>query len=427
MEKAFKENVRNPKKIVIVGAGLAGLSSAYYLLKNSKKKLDITVLEASDNVGGRVKTMEFEGVRVDTGGFMIFKWYKNFFKLVSDLGLSNHVVPFKVNEYYKFDNKLVAYRNLPGCYLDKCKLICKSFPFLLIGKLNVYAPDLNLFKNKKVNDFVHQKSQLHKILSILVGGYTYPSINDWPVPLFLSMAWRMRLSGMFKHVWQFSGGTDILIRDLRQEIINYGGKIETNHRVTRYEKKTLITPKGKFESDVTIFASTLDHNLFEHIFGRKIDFFYTENRMMLVEFKKKIIIDKKTDWTIIYREKNESDHEIVSIVNIPQMINNLDSSFVVIYMSVKNCNDKCTSGDFLKIINKQAAEMFKNNRAVKIHYIENWDKTMPNITAESLDMIKKHEGRGNCYFIGDYMSWSSMEVAVGSGRKIANDILKKIK
>lgn len=424
--RAFKENVKKPKKIVIVGAGLAGLSSAYYLLKNSKVKLDVTVLESSERVGGRVKTMDFNGVRVDTGGFMIFKWYKHFFKLIKELGLSDHIVPFKVNEYYDFDGKLIANNELPKCYIDKCKLVLKTFPFLLLGKFDVYNPDLKLFKSKKVSDFVSEKSLLHKILSTLVNGYTYPLLDDWPTPLFLSMAWKMRLNGMFKNVSQFSGGTEILIRDLEQEIINYGGKIETNQKAIGYSKKGVKTKTGEFKSDFTVFASTLDNTLFEHVFEEKIDFFYTKNIMVLVEYENKIRINKKSDWTIIYLEKKKKNHGIASIVNVTQMTNNLDSSFVVMYMSVENCPDKCTNGNLLKIINNQTEEVFNGNKAIKVHYQENWDKTMPDVTAESLHSIKCQNGKNNCFFIGDYTSWSSMEVAVHSGKDVAEKIIKKI-
>ncbi|MGC2493796.1 MAG: FAD-dependent oxidoreductase [Candidatus Binatus sp.] len=41
------------KKVVVVGAGMAGLSAAYRLRKAG---VDVTVLESNDHVGGRVRT-----------------------------------------------------------------------------------------------------------------------------------------------------------------------------------------------------------------------------------------------------------------------------------------------------------------------------------------------------------------------------------
>ncbi|MBI2710647.1 MAG: phytoene desaturase [Actinobacteria bacterium] len=50
--------------IVVVGAGLAGLSAACHLRQAG---LDVTVVEAADVVGGRAGTMELGGYRFDTG------------------------------------------------------------------------------------------------------------------------------------------------------------------------------------------------------------------------------------------------------------------------------------------------------------------------------------------------------------------------
>ena len=52
------------KSVVVVGAGLAGLTCAIYLQRNG---LQVTLLEASDRVGGRVKSDSVNGFRFDHG------------------------------------------------------------------------------------------------------------------------------------------------------------------------------------------------------------------------------------------------------------------------------------------------------------------------------------------------------------------------
>ncbi len=51
-------------KIVIVGAGVSGLTCAHYLRKSGFK---VTLVEASDRVGGRLRTEVFAGYRLDHG------------------------------------------------------------------------------------------------------------------------------------------------------------------------------------------------------------------------------------------------------------------------------------------------------------------------------------------------------------------------
>jgi phytoene dehydrogenase-like protein len=50
--------------VVVVGAGLAGLSAAEVLSRNG---VSVSVLEAGDDVGGRVRTDVVDGVRMDRG------------------------------------------------------------------------------------------------------------------------------------------------------------------------------------------------------------------------------------------------------------------------------------------------------------------------------------------------------------------------
>ncbi len=55
------------EKVVIIGAGPAGLTSAYELLDKSKDKYEVIILEAEDKVGGISKTVKCGNNLVDTG------------------------------------------------------------------------------------------------------------------------------------------------------------------------------------------------------------------------------------------------------------------------------------------------------------------------------------------------------------------------
>ena len=57
------------KKIVIIGAGPAGLTAAIELLKRGHS---VTVLEATDRIGGISQTVRYQGNRMDIGGHRFF-------------------------------------------------------------------------------------------------------------------------------------------------------------------------------------------------------------------------------------------------------------------------------------------------------------------------------------------------------------------
>ncbi|KAM0847957.1 hypothetical protein ACQ4PT_054683 [Festuca glaucescens] len=54
-------------RVVIVGAGLAGLSAALHLCRAGQDKFDVVVAEAGSRAGGRILTSEFAGHRVEMG------------------------------------------------------------------------------------------------------------------------------------------------------------------------------------------------------------------------------------------------------------------------------------------------------------------------------------------------------------------------
>ena len=57
-------------RVVIIGAGPAGLTAAYQLVKEERAR--VTVLEADDIVGGLSRTAQYKGFRFDIGGHRFF-------------------------------------------------------------------------------------------------------------------------------------------------------------------------------------------------------------------------------------------------------------------------------------------------------------------------------------------------------------------
>ncbi|MBQ9246290.1 NAD(P)/FAD-dependent oxidoreductase [bacterium] len=82
--------IKKQEKIIIIGAGPAGLAAAYYLLKNSDIKP--IIIEESSNIGGISRTVDHNGNKMDIGGHRFFTKSKE----VSDFW----------NEIFKFDSQI---------------------------------------------------------------------------------------------------------------------------------------------------------------------------------------------------------------------------------------------------------------------------------------------------------------------------------
>lgn len=71
--------------VLVVGAGLAGLTAARRL---HAAKLDVRILEATDEIGGRVLTRKLGGGVVDLGGAVYGRQHRRLRSLVHELGLT---------------------------------------------------------------------------------------------------------------------------------------------------------------------------------------------------------------------------------------------------------------------------------------------------------------------------------------------------
>ena len=76
--------------VAVVGAGLSGLTAAYRL---QQAGWDVTVLESTDAVGGRVRTEEIDGFKLDTGATAVAESYEAYFALAGELGIREDIVP----------------------------------------------------------------------------------------------------------------------------------------------------------------------------------------------------------------------------------------------------------------------------------------------------------------------------------------------
>lgn len=81
------------KQVIVIGAGPAGLTFAYELLKRSDK-YNVTILELSNDIGGISKTVNYKGNRMDIGGHRFFSKDQRIIDLWQEIMPIQGSIPF---------------------------------------------------------------------------------------------------------------------------------------------------------------------------------------------------------------------------------------------------------------------------------------------------------------------------------------------
>lgn len=175
----------NTPKVVIIGGGIAGLTTAYHL---HKAGMDVDLYEARARVGGRILTGTIDGRVVELGGQNIADGGQaiHLNRLMDDFGLERVYSHVYVNFSYFNGIDVVP---TPQISLDQ-----KTDPDLLKQKLNQLASTHHNMK-EILEQLVPPDSPLYKVLSVRMAAYEGGSIEKLS-PLYTETLFHMLLGGI---------------------------------------------------------------------------------------------------------------------------------------------------------------------------------------------------------------------------------------
>nr|MBP7992886.1 FAD-dependent oxidoreductase [Candidatus Magasanikbacteria bacterium] len=188
--------IKKPE-IAVVGAGLAGLATAYELAKAGMR---VTVFEAEARVGGRVKSVLVNKQAVDLGGFIIYPWYTQYHRLIQELGLANQLQPIgKVNVVYQSADGNLFNSTRSIALLEKLKLGKGLFQAWRKQRPNFRAPDLKVFKGKKISEFLKTHGvadgRLAEFIDMVNQGYCYAPMNEYEMSFYAPFVFQTLAKG----------------------------------------------------------------------------------------------------------------------------------------------------------------------------------------------------------------------------------------
>jgi 15-cis-phytoene desaturase len=269
---------RMSKKVVVIGAGLAGLSCAVELLERGYTPI---VLEAKPYVGGRTASWVEQGMHIESGLHRYLGFYTHVPALLRKAGLNLRDVVFWEDavemrlphgpravyhaSVHRPIRTLLSYTFFNNHYLnwgDKAQLTR-----MFIRGLLDYILRPNSLKNITVDEYAqkhHVGARAHdRALVALTEGIfftppsTYAAYNLFGlIGPYLLHFWRFRIGG-------FKGGmTDVMAEPLAEFIRRQGGEVYTDTEVMNLLVKNGrvigVKTKGKeIRADWTVLASSL--------------------------------------------------------------------------------------------------------------------------------------------------------------------------
>ncbi|MRH44150.1 protoporphyrinogen oxidase [Aquibacillus halophilus] len=144
------------KQIAIVGGGIAGLTTAYYLQKEINEQqlpYKIKLIEADDKLGGKIETIKQDGFMIERGPDSFLKRKTSAAKLVKEVGLEDELVENATGQsFILVNNKL--HKMPSGSFMGiptEVRPFLFSSLFSTKGKLRA-AYDFVLPKGDQVSD-----------------------------------------------------------------------------------------------------------------------------------------------------------------------------------------------------------------------------------------------------------------------------------
>jgi len=142
------------EKLAIIGTGISGLGSAYFL----QKEYDLTIFEKASYIGGHTNTVDVEedGIQIpiDTG-FIVFNHvtYPNLLRLFNTLGVPTKKSDMSFSVQYAPTNLEFCGSGLGGLFAQKKNLFSLKYIRMLlqINRFNEDAP--KILENPKYDDW----------------------------------------------------------------------------------------------------------------------------------------------------------------------------------------------------------------------------------------------------------------------------------
>jgi protoporphyrinogen oxidase len=400
--------------IVIIGAGIAGLTCAKYL---KDKGVEALILEASDGIGGRVRTDIINGYKLDRGFQVLLTSYPEAEKLLNYKDLQLQKLPSGArirsgNDFFIMPNPLKDIWTAPQAL------------FSPVGSLFDKIKVLQLNANTRNASEPNSKSNETTITFLKNFGYSKMMINRFFIPFFRGVFLEKELntnSTFFKFLYSLFAKGDVAIPKngihmIPEQIADHlsPNQIRLNTAVKQIDGKTIYLENGEtIEGEKIVLAA--DANTAAKLLGKesKTQFngttcmYFESDFPLKMKGKPYLIINSNTDELI--------DHILVISDVVPNYAPAGKTLISVNMVGNKDVLEEKVLAELSKWFGSE--NDWKHLNTYKI------PEALPQFFQDSATEIdlKINDFTYRC---GDYTAYPSLNAAMKSGREVAEMLSK---
>lgn len=219
------------RKVIVVGAGIGGLATAYWL---ARRGYEVEVLEATERPGGRMVTLERKGDRVDVGAQLCYSNCSHLLGMIEIAGLTATRRRVKGNVQYRLSNGStylydphIPYLGLLGLrgnlqlynFILRYVVLGRRFPHFAIAR------DIPEYDNVGILD-LYPSAADRAMRDYLVAPLAMGKNGASPEWVSLYHYLRMLRSTLFAESFGLTGGVSSVAEKLAQDLpIAYGSPV----------------------------------------------------------------------------------------------------------------------------------------------------------------------------------------------------------
>ncbi len=408
--------------IVIIGAGIAGLTCAKYL---KDKGIEALVLEASDAVGGRVRTDKMNGFTLDRGFQVLLTSYPEAIKILDYDALKLKILPSGArirlgDQYHVMPNPLKNWTTAPQALMAPVGN--------LWDKLKVLQLNINL-RNSPDPTVAAPAAKQTTLEFLKEFGYSDKIINRFYKPFFRGVFLEKELNTdaqFFKFLFsQFAKGNVVVPEDGMQAIPEQiasrlsPSQIRLQTRVEKIEGKTVYLQNGETIIADTIVIAT-DAFAANRLLGTSKRTTYNSTDCLYftsdIPFR---VFD--IPYLIINANETELIHHIVDLSAFAPSYASAGKVLISVSLVGKN---SFSETELVEKVQQELKQWFGNAYAWQHLRTYRIPEALPQYFEQpsSKTSLKLNEFTYQC---GDHTAYPSLNAAMKTGREVAEMILKK--